>query len=175
VFTPDTPLAQMGTFGSIDPYVALALEGVEYRSNTVKGSYTPEWNETFAWDIVDVTRGCSSDLAVSVYDFDPIAMSDTAGSFTVPAPRMSELVRAKVGWQGEDTLTLYNGGKAVVGHDKQLSQVTLRLQIVELPKAFPTLEVDAEARGPRQVVVTVVSANHLPKVCIMHVAHTGKV
>jgi hypothetical protein len=81
---------------------------------------------------------------------------------------MSELVRAKAGWEGQETFTLYNEGKMVVGQDKQASQVTLRVRVEKslptMPKAFATLELDEKAMGQRRLQVTLLSANHLPKV-----------
>jgi hypothetical protein len=160
----------MDTFGSVDPYALLHLEGVQYRTQTVKSSYSPEWNETFTCDIMDIDKGCISDFVVQVNDWDATSKDDEVGSFTIPASRMSEILRAKIGWEGQETFTLYREGKGVVGQDKELSEVTVKVRVVEAPKAFATLEVDPEAKGPRRVEVMVVSARHLPKVDIL----TGK-
>jgi Ca2+-dependent lipid-binding protein len=154
----------MDTFGSIDAYAMIALEGLDFRSTTIKGSYNPKWNETFTLNIAAVENGCSSELAVTVYDWDMLSKSDEVGGFTIPASRMSELVRAKAGWEGQETFTLYNEGKMVVGQDKQASQVTLRVRVEDVPKAFATLELDEKAMGQRRLEVTLLSANHLPKV-----------
>jgi hypothetical protein len=160
----------MDTFGSVDPYALLHLEGVQYRTQTVKNSYSPEWNETFTCDMMDIDKGCISDFVVQVNDWDATSKDDEVGSFTIPASRMAEIVRAKIGWEGQETFTLYREGKSVTGHDKGLSEITVKVRVLEAPKAFATLEVDAEAKGPRRVEVTVVSARHLPKVDIL----TGK-
>jgi hypothetical protein len=160
----------MDTFGSVDPYALMLLEGIEYRTGTVKSSYTPEWNETFTCDIMDMDQGCRSDFVVKVNDWDAASKDDEVGSFTIPASRMSEIVRAAIGSDATDTFNLYLGGKVVLGHDKEPSEVTVRVRVAEVPKAFATLEVDPEAKGPRKVELTVVSARHLPKVDIM----TGK-
>jgi hypothetical protein len=73
-------------------------------------------------------------------------------------------LRAKIGWEGQETFTLYREGKGVVGQDKELSEVTIKIRVLEIPKAFLGLEVDQESKGARRLQVTVVSAKHLPKV-----------
>jgi hypothetical protein len=77
---------------------------------------------------------------------------------------MSEIVQARLGWEGEETFKLYQDGRGVVGHDKLPSEVTVKISVLEIPKAFEALEVDEAAKGPRKLLVTVVSAKHLPKV-----------
>jgi hypothetical protein len=154
----------MDTFGSVDAYARVAVEGSEYRTQTIKNSYSPEWNETFAWNFGDIQKGCRSDFVVQVNDWDATSKDDEVGSFTIPASRMSEILRAKIGWEGQETFTLYREGKGVVGQDKELSEVTIKVCIVEVPKAFATLEVDEGAKGSRRLLVTIESAKHLPKV-----------
>ena len=157
----------MDTFGSVDPYVVLALENLEYRSQTVKASYAPQWDETFCWNFVEVERGCRTELAVKVNDWDAASKDDEVGSFTIPASRMSEIVRAAIGSDATDTFNLYLGGKVVVGHDKEPSEVTVRVRVAEVPKAFAALEMEEGAKGARRLQVTVVSAKHLPKVSLL--------
>jgi hypothetical protein len=158
---------QMDLFGSVDPYAIMFIEGSEYRSQTVKSSYTPEWNETFACDIMDITRGCRYDFIVQINDWDATNKDDEVGTFTVPAWRMTEIIRAKVGSEGEETFQLTLDGKAVVGHDKLPSEVTVKIHVEDLPLAFETLVVDPDAKGPRRIDVTVLSARHLPKIDIL--------
>ena len=157
-------LLQMDTFGKVDPYALIKFQDFEYRTQTVKGSYTPEWNETFHWDFRSLDKGCRTDFVVQVYDWDAGSKDDEVGSFTIPASRMCEIVRAKLGWEGQETFTLYQEGKGVVGHDKQLSEVTVKCRVIEAPEAFPSLEIDEDSKGARTIQVTMISAQHLPKV-----------
>jgi Ca2+-dependent lipid-binding protein len=154
----------MDTFGSVDAYALVAVEGTEYRTQTIKSSYTPEWNETFGWNFADIQKGCKCDFVLQVNDWDATSKDDEVGSFTIPASRMAEIVRAKIGSEGQETFTLYSKGKAVVGQDKELSEVTVKVCIVEVPKAFATLEIDDAAQGSRRLLVIIESAKHLPKV-----------
>jgi Ca2+-dependent lipid-binding protein len=154
----------MDTLGTVDPYALVFFEGSEYRTKTVKGSYTPVWDETFYWNIVDVEKGCKSDFVVQVNDWDATSKDDEVGSFTIPASRMAEIVRAKIGWEGQETFTLHLDGKSVIGQDRELSEVTVKVRVAKVPKAFPTLELDGEAKGARRLDVTLISAKHLPKV-----------
>jgi Ca2+-dependent lipid-binding protein len=154
----------MDTFGSVDPYALLLFEGLEYRSKTIKGSYTPEWNETFAFVCTDCSQAVKTDFVVQINDWDATNKDDEVGKFCIPASRMSELLRGRIGWEGVDTFKLQQEGKGVVGHDKESSEVTVKMSVVEVPKAFGTLEVQEGAKGPRRINVTIVSAKHLPKV-----------
>ncbi len=149
--------------GTVDPYAILFFNGMQLTTETIKGSYTPVWNETFIWDIAEIEKGCQSDFVVQVNDWDATSKDDEVGSFTIPAARMSEILRAKIGWEGQDTFTLYLEGKSVTGQDKELSEVTVKVCIVEVPKAFAALMVDEGNSVPRKVNVTLVSAKHLPK------------
>jgi Ca2+-dependent lipid-binding protein len=158
---------QMDTFGSVDPYAIVFLEGTEHRTKTIKGSYTPSWNETFSWNLMEVEKGCRSGFVVQINDWDAASKDDEVGNFSIPASRMSEVVRARIGWEGEETFPLsVDDCKAVVGHDKQRSEVTVKISVIEIPNAFGALEIDQESQGPRQINVTVVSAKHLPKVLV---------
>jgi hypothetical protein len=159
----------MDTFGSVDPYALIFFESLEYRTQTVKGSYTPEWNETFTFLFNDPSKAVRSDFCVRVNDWDATSKDDEVGSFTIPASRMSEIVRAKIGWEGQETFTLYREGKGVVGQDKELSEITVKVSIIEVPKAFAALEADADGCGQRRLQVTLVSAKHLPKVMLYFV------
>jgi Ca2+-dependent lipid-binding protein len=150
--------------GTVDPYAVLFFNGMQHTTETIKGSYTPEWNETFIWDISEIEKGCRSDFVVQVNDWDATCKDDEVGSFTIPASRMSEILRAKIGWEGQETFTLYREGKGVVGQDKELSEIALKVAVVKVPKAFAMLSVDEENLGPRKINVTLVSAKHLPKV-----------
>jgi Ca2+-dependent lipid-binding protein len=154
----------MDMLGSVDPYALVAFQGNEYRTKTVKASYTPEWNEVFQWDVAAVEKGCRTDFIVQLNDWDAASKDDEVGSFTIPASRMSEIVRARIGWFGTDNFPLYLDGKLVIGHDREPSEVTVRVRVEEVPKAFAVLEVDPEAKGQRMIQVTVMRADHLPKV-----------
>jgi hypothetical protein len=156
----------MDTFGSIDPYAMLFFEGLEHRTETIKNSYNPEWNQTFTCVFTDCSKMVRSDFVVQVNDWDATSKDDEVGSFTIPAARMSEILRAKLGSEGQETFTLYLEGKPVVGQDKELSQITVKVRVLEAPKAFATLELDGEARGARRLDVTLISAKHLPKVVL---------
>jgi hypothetical protein len=158
----------MDTFGSVDPYAIISFQECEYRTKTIKGSYTPEWNEAFHWDIRSAEKGCRTDFVVQINDWDAGSKDDEVGKFTIPALRMSQIVQARLGWEGVETFKLYQDGRGVVGHDKELSEVTVKMSVVEIPRAFGTLDIDPEAHGGRIVNVTLISANHLPKVLMMY-------
>jgi Ca2+-dependent lipid-binding protein len=156
----------MDMFGTVDPYAILLFEQLEHRTETLKSTYTPEWNQTFTFVFSDCSKPVRTDLALRVKDWDATSKDDEVGSFTIPASRMSEIVRAAIGSDATDTFNLYLDGKVVVGHDKEPSEVTVRVRVTEVPKAFAALEMEEGAKGARRLDVTLLSAKHLPKVCV---------
>ena len=41
------------TFGKIDPYCTVSLEGKQWRTNVCDNTTEPEWNEVFKFNIAD--------------------------------------------------------------------------------------------------------------------------
>jgi Ca2+-dependent lipid-binding protein len=156
-------LPKMDTMGTIDPYCVLVFQETEMRTPTIKDTYTPEWNESFIFEVHHVEKACDSDFRLTVMDWDATSKDEEVGSFTIPGPRMSEILRAKIGWEGTDTFVVYHEGKPVIGNDKEMSEVTIKVRMAEVPKAFASLVADEQAHGQRRLKLTLVSANHLPK------------
>lgn len=96
-------------------------------------------------------------------DWDATSKDDVVGSCKISASRMSEMFRADVGSSGEHVFTLLDKGKPVVGHNKEECKVTLKVKILEVPLAFPSILHESEASGPRRLEITLFSVEHLPK------------
>ena len=64
-------LPKMDTFGTCDAYVVMTVgDNKIFKSATIKGSYSPVWNETFEFEL-DVADN-SKALVLSVYDWDRV-------------------------------------------------------------------------------------------------------
>ncbi len=156
-------LPKCDTFGTCDAYVEVIYEGVMNKTKVMKDSYAPDFNETFDFDIAEAKDGCSQNVIVRVYDWNSMSASELVGECIIPASRMSEIIKAKLGWEGDDVLMLSISGKPVVGHNEHRSEVMMKMRVLKAPKAFEELEIDEECSGSRRLQVTMVSSKHLPK------------
>lgn len=110
-----------------------------------------------------MTHGVRGDCVLTVMDWDAASKDDVVGSCKISAARMSEMFRADVGASGEQVLTLIDKGRPVVGHNKEHCQVTIKVNVSEVPLAFSSILPQAEASGPRRLEITLFSVEHLPK------------
>lgn len=155
--------AMDGMFGKCDGYAVLSFDGCDYKTKTIKNSYTAEWDELFSLDCDKVDMGTKSNVVVTVWDWDATSGDDRIGSFQIPSTRLCELFRGAVGSTAEHTFTLMEDNKPVVGHDKHKCEVTLKLKVSEVPIAFPTISPRADVKGPRRLQLTIFSVSDLPK------------
>ena len=110
--------------GTSDPYIKLKLGGVEHRSQVVKKTTTPVWDEAFEFS--GTLGALSADaLTLTVHDHDGISFDDSLGEAKVPLGNLA------VGYAEELTVALE--GKKATG------EVRIDLSWV-----------DAEAEAPRR-------------------------
>jgi hypothetical protein len=116
-------LPKMDTFGSCDPYVKLKLGAQEYKSKTIKGTYTPVWNEEFEFE---VDQSSAEDLVLQVFDWDKLSKDDFVGEVKIRVPTCA-------GSSGVRELDLCHAdsNKLCVGHDKMTSTIKLSLDASE--------------------------------------------
>lgn len=115
---------------------------------------------TLNLDFVSILDGSMHDPAELIVC---LTQDDEVGAFRIPAQRVSEMMRAALGTESSDTFQLSLGGKLVVGHDKALSKVVVKIRVSEVPVVFPSIVAEAGSSGPKRLEVTVFSARSLPK------------
>lgn len=155
--------AMDGMFGKCDAYAILSFENMEHQTDVVKNSYEADWNEQFELDLDDAAIGTRSQCLVTLMDWDKVTKDDEIGTFKISAARMSDLFRGELDQVCEDTFTVMSAGHPVVGHDKLPCQVTVKVQVANVPVIFPLILPGQDVSDPRRLELTVVSATHLPK------------
>lgn len=75
----DLPKLDIGIHHSSDPYVILTYNGVTHKTKVIyNNNLNPIWNETFTFDITDITKP----LSISAFDKD-LLKDDTMGSYNL--------------------------------------------------------------------------------------------
>ena len=114
-------LPKADLLGSCDPYCEVEVGGKREKTQVVKENYDPRFGERFVFGHRHV-RG-KGEMSVRVYDWDRLGKDDLVGEAAVSLDGVNE----------EEVFGLVLGGAAVVGHDKQPAEVTLRLTYTQEP------------------------------------------
>lgn len=155
--------AMDGMFGKCDAYAVLSFENMEYKTDVVQNSYEAEWNELIDLDCDDAATGTRTQCLVTLWDHDKVSKDDEIGSFKISAARMSEIFRGELDSVCSDTFIVMSGGHPVIGKDGSPCTVTVKVQVSEVPLAFPQISAEDDPEGPRRLELLVVSASHIPK------------
>ena len=86
------PKMDSGPFGKCDPYLKLACEGQEFKTKVVKRTFTPTWNESFAFTI---KNSLLAELRIECFDYDMIGEHDFVGALTL---QIRELAVRRAEW-----------------------------------------------------------------------------
>ena len=76
--------ARFGREASSDPYFTLKFKKRTFKSEFVKRSLNPTWNEA-AFDLGRISESEPKALKIAVYDRDPISKDDFMGAVRIPA------------------------------------------------------------------------------------------
>jgi len=87
-------LPQMDNLGKIDAYVKLLYAQQEHATSVQASSYTPVWNETFAFDIPSIY--CARDLQIALMDHDRVGAHELVGSATISSVTLLDRVLGHV-------------------------------------------------------------------------------
>jgi Ca2+-dependent lipid-binding protein len=140
--------------------------GEEYRTGTKKGTYDPEWNERVELGWCESARQAEElgNIVMRVMDADLTSKDEHIGEARLDA---GVVHLRKVGEESEVTVEIVDSeGAGVVGEDGEVGEVTL---LIGIERSFgaalvaPAEEEAWVANERRRLVVTVVSASHLPK------------
>jgi hypothetical protein len=159
-------MPQMDMLGTCDALLSVCLDGKEARTRVVQDTYTPEWQEKL--ELGWVRRSPPGAMSIRVLDHDVGTGDDLVGTASIQS---SVLFRMRVGDEREMTLPLRDSSdRPVVGKDKCISEVTLR---VKLERSILGLTAVAEQQEPwaeyeqRRIVATILNARHLPKMDVI--------
>ena len=71
---------KMDIVGKCDPYVKVAVGGVERKTCKVKNACQAQWTEAFEFSVV----GCVSEAVVTLMDWDRLGKDEVVGSVSIP-------------------------------------------------------------------------------------------
>lgn len=152
-----------GIMGKCDPYAILMFNGVEFRTETKKNCYVATWEAWFNLDVDDAAKGIITDCTVTVWDWDATSKDDMVGSFAIPARRMGELFCSSLGGQALHKFAVEDSGRPVIGHNKAVCEVDIKVKVSEVPVAWAFIEPEEGAKGSRRLELTVSTVSSLPK------------
>jgi len=127
-------LPKMDYWGSCDGLVqlsfqdeSLALPNQTMRTECVKNSFNPTFDETFTFQVPRVHQ--SGELTISLFDWNMTGGEELVGKVTLKSSQITQLLCGQRGKTVKLTLTLQNElGGSVVGHDKQNASIEVRVR-----------------------------------------------
>mmetsp|Transcript_29433 Transcript_29433/g.70739 ORF Transcript_29433/g.70739 Transcript_29433/m.70739 type:complete len:485 (+) Transcript_29433:219-1673(+) len=174
-------LPKMDTFGSCDGFCVFKFEGNTFRSTTKVKTYSPDWDETFTFQVPGDGKAVGK-LDIGVFDWNRFEPEEKVGDAVIDAETMNQIVHGVLDQRVEKTLTVYSEkkqGQPVKGKDKENCEVKIILcmkaaTIVQAAsfartnsfvnrKTISTPEENPYAKGSRIIDVAVLEARHLPK------------
>ena len=115
--------------GTCDTLCEVEWQGQKYKTTVKKDSYSPDWNETFAFPVESISAGVSS-LSVVVMDWDMLKKNDLVGEVVIPGNTLQGLLKGKHTITMEDSFVVLNKGKPVIGNDKKPCVLNLKVRLV---------------------------------------------
>jgi hypothetical protein len=122
-------LPKMDVMGTCDAFCEVEWQGQKYKTTVKKNSYSPEWNETFAFPVKSISA-CVSSLSVLVMDWNMMSKSDLVGEVVIRGDTVQALFKGKHPVTMKDSFAVLNKGKAVIGNDKKPCVLNLKIRLV---------------------------------------------
>jgi Ca2+-dependent lipid-binding protein len=119
-------LPKTDTFGCCDPYVTLDYGGNNKRTTIKKRVYMADWNESFTFPVLEQRAS----LMLDVYDWNMATTSEKVGTNYIPWDQISNLLSSPLGSEQVFALNLQRDGKIVVGNDKAITELHIRLRVL---------------------------------------------
>ena len=123
-------LPKFDRLGTIDGYCMLNFAGKDFETKVVKNTYSPDWNEKFTFEIDDVSKRPSA-VSITVMDWDRLSKNEKVGEIVITSERMWDVLRTRDNWTEERERGIINNKMPVVGNDKQNSEVTIAIKVLE--------------------------------------------
>jgi chromosome segregation ATPase len=155
-------LPKVDLMGTCDAYCEIEWQGEKHKTTVKKNSYSPDWNETFAFSFDDISADVS-DLSVVVIDWDMIKKADVVGKVVIPADNLQAFLQQKQNVTQEVSYPVLNKGTTVTGNDKQPCVINLKMCLLvpneeSLPTVSAPLHVDG--RGHRNKEHMIATSPH---------------
>jgi hypothetical protein len=122
-------LPKMDVMGTCDAFCEVEWQGQKFKTTIKKNSYSPDWNETFAFPVENISAGVSC-LSVVVMDWDMMSKNDLVGEVVIPGHTLQAFLQGKHTVTMEDSFEVLNKGEAVIGNDKKPCVLNLKMRLV---------------------------------------------
>ena len=122
-------LPKMDVMGTCDAFCEVEWQGQKFKTTIKKNSYSPDWNETFAFPVENISAGVSC-MSVVVMDWDMMSKNDLVGEVVIPGNTLQGLLKGKHTVTMEDSFAVLNKGKPVIGNDKKPCVLNLKVRLV---------------------------------------------
>jgi hypothetical protein len=157
-------LPKMDVMGKCDTCCVVAWQGQEYKTTVKKNSYSPDWNETFAFPVENISIGS---LSVVVMDWDMVSKNDVIGEVVIPGDTLQAFWQGKHTATVEDSFAVLNKGKGIIGNDNEPCVLYLKMRLVVTHEEMsPPVTAMKQAQGllsPWKLRLGLIKAQHLPQ------------
>ncbi len=115
-------------FMKIDPYVKISFNGIEYTSVVRRRTYSPDWNQAFAYNFNGTTELVDG-LTLALMDWDRFSQDDLIGFAYIGKDTMRDILSQDSDWTQTQTLTIKRDKQPVIGKDGVPSEVTIQFRV----------------------------------------------
>ena len=107
-----------------DPYMKVAYNDIEFVSIVRKNTYSPDWGQSFAFDLEDLSA--VGPLRVTVMDWNKYSQHELIGVVEIFEDQIHHILfETYADWNQQHTFPILKNGLSVLGHDGNVAQVTL--------------------------------------------------
>ena len=127
-------LPKMDLMGTCNVFCEIEWQSQHAQTKVKKNSYSPDWEETFAFTFDDVSQGVA-DLSVVVMDWDRLTNPDDVGRVEVgrvviPSETLHAFLLQAQAATEEGSFAVLKEGMAVIGEDKQPCVINLKMSLL---------------------------------------------
>ena len=168
-------LPKCDTFGKCDPQVEIKMGASCFKTGYKSSTYKAAFTEVFEFDATAI-----GDMEFLVSDHETVGRAQSIGSYVVAASVLRELADSGIGAQKTLTVGIQDKkGAAVMGHDKEKTQMRIQLSYVEVGGGQVTNKLAATGASKAQLEssssskdvfghllalqVTINTLHHIPK------------
>lgn len=125
-------LPKMDNFGTIDGYCDVTFNKSNIQATQVKkNTYSPDWGDSFIFEVDDVSRKPVEGLKIVLMDWDRLSKNERVGEVVVSADRIWDVLRTKTNWLEEKDRQVFENSKVVIGNNKQPTVLTIKLKCLD--------------------------------------------
>jgi len=107
-----------------DPYMKVAYNDIEFVSIVRKNTYCPEWGQSFAFDLEDISS--VGPLRVTVMDWNKYSQHELIGVVEITEDQIHHILfETYTDWNQQHTFPILKNELPVVGFDGKIAQVAL--------------------------------------------------